>query len=773
MTDDRVRILLVEDEKAHAELIRRSFRSADPPVSLTVVDTLRQAREYLDRSLPDLLITDLLLPDGRGTELLAPDEDARTFPTIVMTSFGNEQAAVDSIKAGALDYVITSETVLSDMPHIARRTLNEWENIAQRKLAEQALRESEHFNRAIISSVGEGVIVYDRQLCYRAWNKFMEDLTGMPAEEVLGKNALELLPHLHEHGIDRLLHRALAGETVRSPDVACRTPQTGNTAWIVGVYSPHVSSDGRIIGVVGTIREITARKRAEEELARAKEVAESASRAKSEFLANMSHEIRMPMTAVIGFTDLLLSLDLPPAERREHLLAVHRNADNLLRIINDILDLSKIEADMIEPKPVPCSPVEIVDEVLSLMHLRASEKNIGLEIDYAFPLPEIVHTDPVRLRQILVNLVGNAIKFTERGGVRISVSCASEEVSCASEEDATLKLRFAVADTGIGIGGDEIERLFNPFTQADTSATRRFGGTGLGLSISQRLAKMLGGSIDIASQPGAGSTFTLTVAPGPLQQVEMLEALPAPSPAAGQPITPIGARKFHGRLLLAEDGKDVQLLISLALRESGFDVETADNGRIACDMAFASRAEGKPFDLILMDIQMPELDGREATRLLRQHDWHGPIIALTAHAMAGDREKCIDAGCDGYLAKPVSWTELLTTIAQHLQQPVDRLAIERPLISSKIDHPVLGELVARFTDELPQRAENIRRALQSRDLTLVEQLAHQLKGASGIYGFIPIADSAEAISQQVIDGDQLQQMEASVDELVELCRRAQ
>ena len=426
----------------------------------------------------------------------------------------------------------------------------------------------------------------------------------------------------------------------------------GSWRWIAAKGSVLTDDTGKAERFVGSHVDITDRKEAEDKLAEAKDAAEAANRAKSEFLANMSHEIRTPMTAILGYADLLMAREWSPAERREHLEVIHRNGKNLLTIINDILDLSKIEAEQVELELKECSPAEVVEEVRSLLQIRANDKNLGLDVGYAYPLPRMIRTDPVRLRQILVNLVSNAIKFSEKGGVKIRVAYADR------------RMRFEIDDTGIGISEKEIARLFQPFTQADTSPTRRFGGTGLGLHISQRLATMLGGQIEVQSQPGVGSTFILTIDTGLLEDVEMETTTTfvkeeKPAKAGRKP-------RLSGRILLAEDVKEVRTLVRMTLEALGVEVDLAEDGRAAVKQASASRAEGKPYDLILMDMQMPTMNGYEATRHLRQDGWRGPIIALTAHAMSDDRAKCLEAGCDGYISKPMTEEELFGTLARHL-----------------------------------------------------------------------------------------------------------
>jgi CheY-like chemotaxis protein len=409
---------------------------------------------------------------------------------------------------------------------------------------------------------------------------------------------------------------------------------------------------------VATIRDSTERRRTEESLERAKEAAEAADRAKSEFLANMSHEIRTPMTAILGFTDLLMSPDLARDEQAEFLDGIRRNGKALLELIGDILDLSRLEADRLTPERVACPVQQIIDDVVSVVAVQAREKGLLLKIVRETPLPEMIQTDPARLRQILVNLVGNAMKFTEEGEIRVDVRYFREAKGPA-------RMEFAVSDTGIGIPPEKMQELFQPFTQADASASRRYGGTGLGLAVSQRLAKALGGNITVASELGQGSTFTLTIDAGSPEGVYK----PPASQAAMKSEQPVSSRSgppLGGRLLLVEDEPDIQRIIGLLLRKTSLEVQVAGSGPTACDMAAKSKAEGRPYDLILMDIQMPGMNGYETTRALRRDGWRGPIVALTAHAMVGDREKCLAAGCDDYIAKPGIAAGLSDLLARHL-----------------------------------------------------------------------------------------------------------
>jgi signal transduction histidine kinase len=383
---------------------------------------------------------------------------------------------------------------------------------------------------------------------------------------------------------------------------------------------------------------------------------EQANRSKSEFLANMSHEIRTPMTAILGFANLLNDSLTSPADI-EAVDTIRRNGEYLIEIINDILDLSKIEAGRLQLERGPCSPREIAAEVINLLRPRCQAK--GLSLDYAVDeaVPPIIQSDALRLRQVLLNLVGNAIKFTESGAVRV-------DARLVEDRDAGELVRFDVNDTGIGIRADCLGGLFQPFSQGDTTVTRRFGGTGLGLALSRRLAQLLGGEIAVASVPGQGSTFTLTVAVLAPQS----EAAPAINPESPRPQLQTGGKlpKLSARILLAEDGPDNQRLMTFMLKSAGAELVVVENGREAVDQVAAALAAGRPYDLVLMDMQMPVLDGYRATSELRAGGFTAPVIAVTAHAMSGDRQKCLNAGCDDVVTKPFSRSGLLEAVERCL-----------------------------------------------------------------------------------------------------------
>ncbi len=402
--------------------------------------------------------------------------------------------------------------------------------------------------------------------------------------------------------------------------------------------------------------------RSNRELLQARQSAEAASVAKSAFLANMSHEIRTPMTAILGFVEVLRNdaeVANSPQERLKALNTIQKNGEHLTTVINDILDLSKIEAGKMTVERVPCTPALLLEDVETLMRVRAESKKLTFQVESEGLVPTSIVSDPTRIRQVLVNLIGNSIKFTNSGQVSVQMRFVPA---------LTPRIEFDVLDTGIGMTLAEQKSLFRPFSQANETTTRQFGGTGLGLSVCKRLSEMLGGDIVVLkSEPGAGTTFRFWIGLGPDQYSSDLRLASQATPPNQQttrrpsptPVTlPPGCR-----ILVAEDGVDNQRLFSFILKKAGAEVTVAENGSLAVDAAIQFLQAGTPFDLIFMDMQMPVMDGYEATASLRSQGYDRPIVALTAHSMTSDRQKCLEAGCDDFLSKPIERTRLIQVAA--------------------------------------------------------------------------------------------------------------
>ncbi len=556
-------------------------------------------------------------------------------------------------------WVFTSGRALRDASGVPVQLVGISMDVTARKQAGEALRQSEEKYRVLFENSRDAVLIADETGRCLECNPATVAMFGLADKQVLlERGLLTLFPATQPDGRDsREVFRERVADVLKGASGFFEVlhQRADGTPFPAEVSVSLVEIQGRRL-LHGLMRDISERRQAETELRQAKAAAESASRAKSEFLANTSHEIRTPMSAILGYSELLESPDLSEDERREYLAIIQRNGQALLQLINDILDLSKIEAGRMQVERVVCTPRAIVDEAVSLLRVRAEEKGLSLTVECREPLPANIHTDPVRLRQILVNLVGNAIKFTATGGVRISLACLA---------DPPVQLHLAVEDTGIGIEPATLPKLFQPFVQADSSHTRRYGGSGLGLVICDRLAGLLGGRLTVTSTPGLGSTFTLVLDLAPADLALFAELEPAMAPGLSRAARSQSGQ-FQGRILLAEDAVDTQRLLQLTLRRVGVEVDIAENGLLACHMALASLAQLRPYDLILMDVQMPELNGLDAAARLRNLAWVRPIVAITAHAMAGDRERCLAAGCDDYLTKPVAQQNLLETLARYL-----------------------------------------------------------------------------------------------------------
>ena len=667
-------------------------------------------------------------------------------------------------------------------------------DITERKRAEQTLRESETRLRSITDAAQDAILMMDPQGRLSYWNPAAERILGYTSAEAIGQvlHAFIVPPRYraaHQAAFPAFQqtgHGSAVGQTL---DLEARRKDGQEISVQLSLSALQINGGWHAVGL---LRDTTDRKRAEAELreinrqleaatAHANDMsgkAELATRAKSEFLANMSHEIRTPMTAILGYADLLLEEHVGHAAQ-EHVAVIKRNGEQLLGLINDILDLSKVEAGKLQIEPIRCSPGELAAEIVSFMRVRAAEKQLNLQIELAGPLPATVLTDPLRLRQVLINLLGNAIKFTDYGEIRLTVRLTSE--------GGHPRLRFDVTDTGVGMNAEQLGQLFQPFTQVDSSAVRKFGGTGLGLCISKHLAQALGGDLEVRSQLGQGSTFSVTIDPGPLAGIRLLsEGVEAPLPPApcGPPAA-AGQVVLHGRILLADDSLDNQRLLALLLRRAGAEVTLVENGQLAQAAAWAAHEAGQPFDVILMDMSMPVLDGFEATRQLRQRGYTAPIVALTAYVMTEDCQKCLAAGCNGYASKPIDRQKLLATVAPWVARgrTPDEAPVASPQASATklptllysdldvVDDPELGELVALFVAELPDRIKALEAQAKSRDWNGLARSVHFLKGAAGTYGFGAITPCAARLEAAVREAQSEERVLAMGDELVGLCLR--
>ncbi|QDV86731.1 ATP-binding protein [Planctomycetes bacterium TBK1r] len=641
--------------------------------------------------------------------------------------------------------------------------------------------------RTALDNLAEGLLVLDRQGRVVLANQSFADWVGSEADKLLGKKADEL-PWNLDHLEGSPWHEAVISESVVSGGMI-ELKQPGQPArTLIANASPVQGSEGKCRGVLVSFDDVTQLEETKRDLTVAKRAADDANRAKSEFLARMSHEIRTPMNAILGYTDVLRrGFDTSVTDRQEYLDTIHGSGEHLLALINDILDLSKVESGQMELELGPCSPYKLIKEVVSLLRSKADEKGISLKFRNEGLLPKTMQGDSVRLRQAIMNLAGNAIKFTDQGGVEIVARIDQDASKRRSDEN--LVLAIDVTDTGIGISPEAQAKVFEPFAQADTSITRRFGGTGLGLAISKQLAEAMGGDISLVSTPGEGTTFTIRITIGSADELELVD--PADQ-AEAEEESASGKAKVRQlppcKILVADDGSPNRKLLQLVLGQAGAEVVAVENGQQAIDAT-----NEQSFDIILMDMQMPVMDGYTATRQLRCSGYSKPIFALTANAMQGDQEKCFDAGCSGFLSKPIKIDHLLETLAEELgdepgavtteatqadgatadesmadelqsvpspesgavDPPVETAAEDEGRItcSYPLDDPDFLEIAQDFVDALRSRLPQLDQLLDDCDFDALAAESHWLKGVSGSAGFEQFVDPAFALERHAKAGD--------------------
>lgn len=654
MIEGSLNILLIDDDEVDRMLVRRALRKSDFESRLLIAEDGQTGLSLLDREQVDVIILDYRLPDFTGLELLEKIRSREILaPVIVVTSHGDETIAAEAFKSGASDYLskdmLTGAVLDKSIRSLIKIKIGE----EQRQAAERALKVARERVQLIVENSAISLFSLDRDGVVTLSEGKDAERLGLSPGTIVGQSIFEVAP-LKEAGLSPVIKTALEGES---------TTFAGKleNRWYEFKLSPLTDEQNQVVGVTGVASDITDRIQAEEELRKAKFLAEKNAKVKEEFLANMSHEIRTPMNAIIGFTNLLTRTPLTE-EQTEFVTSIETAGENLLVIINDILDFSKIEAGKLSIEEQAFSLPDLLNETFRLFKPKAAEKDLDFRLKVADSIQGDWIGDSVRLNQILVNLLGNAIKFTETGWVELSVQpklIGGESV-----------LDFRVSDTGIGLEPDKVSRIFESFTQGAKDTTMKFGGTGLGLAIVKNLVELMGGRVGAESELGKGSVFSFQL---PLK------------PTGNTTFTAEVHRKEQGPdlseledllILMAEDNKMNQILAKRILEDAGVQLVIAENGRHALDWV-----KKRDFDLILMDVQMPQMDGLDATRAIRALDPPAneiPIVALTAHAVASEINKCFEAGMNDYVVKPYKPNDLLSKILQVIAEEEEEGTAIRP-----------------------------------------------------------------------------------------------
>ncbi len=669
MKKSKVNILLVDDRPEGLLALETVLK--DPHYNLV---TARSGAEALAAVLNwdfAVILMDVQMPDMDGFEtvsLIKQREKSKSIPIIFLTANNKGDRHINlGYSVGAVDYVFKpfdahvlkakvsvfvelheknillqkqSEALREVEARERYRILHEFENEERRRYQNLA----DAIPQTVFRTNERGEIEYFNQFWLTFSSLTLEESVGKGWREIMHREDLSVVDVKWQH----------AQDTQRGFDFECRLlhAETDVYRWHLLRVVPELNAEGKLVSWIGVATDIHDQKIVQQELVLAKKMAEAANETKSNFLANMSHEIRTPLGVILGFSELLVNSGSTKAEKLDAMAIIRRNGDLLSRIIDEILDLSKVEAGKMEISMAPMAVVDLITGINDFMQLPAQEKGLTLSFTVQGKVPDQIVSDSSRVQQILVNLIGNAIKFTPRGDISVTLSYAPKTV------DHSHQLLISVKDSGPGLSREQIGSLFQPFTQVDASITRKHGGTGLGLALSRRLAQVLGGDISIEpSLPGQGCDFRLTIAAGNVVGARLVSSVEPKSPDTKDKNTP-DAKSLKGvSVLLVEDSLDNQLLVSRLLKMAGAEVDLANDGQEGFEKASVGN-----YDVVLMDLQMPVLDGYGAVKKLRKLGFAKPVIALTAHGMIEDRQRCIEVGFSAHLTKPVNRAALIESV---------------------------------------------------------------------------------------------------------------
>jgi len=645
--DEEVKVLVIDDDDVDRLTLTRALKKSEITHRVTECARAEDAFQLLKENRYDCIFLDYLLPGTDGLMLLRKFRlDGIKTPVIIVTSQGNEKIAVEMMKAGASDYIVKDHINPTNMKRIIQTVIFRREMERHQEMAEAALKTSEArlAEAQKIAKMGSWEFTPDFREVY--WSEEMYRIFEVDAS--FDPKTRHHLSYFHPDDV-KVVKEGLVN-TLRgirfNRDLQIVKPDGSYKYVNVQAYY-HVDTKNNEGKYIGTVQDVDARKKVEHELVEAKKLAEESGKIKEQFLANMSHEIRTPLNAIIGFSNLLLgNQNNFTEEDLSSIRAIHRASDHLLGIINDILDVSKIQSGKLAFEEMEFSPRDLVAGVLDLFKLKAKQKGIELLYKVDECVPAYLIGDSVRLNQILVNLTGNAVKFTDKGFVKVFVNV----ISSSSE---AVSLRFTVEDSGIGIASNKFASIFESFTQASNDTTRVYGGTGLGLTIVKKLVELQKGEISVSSQLNEGAVFNVVL---PFKKGDK-DASKRDTNAYVQP----DEYPKNLKVLMAEDNELNQLLSKSMFARLGWELDIAENGKVAWE-----KVQRTEYDVILMDVQMPEMDGYQTTQKIR-HELPKPlseipIIAITAHSLPSELKKCLDAGMNGYVSKPFKINELTAKI---------------------------------------------------------------------------------------------------------------
>jgi PAS domain S-box-containing protein len=753
MAENKLRILVVEDDDVDRMIIKRALKDSKINHELNFAVDHESGKEATNGKEYDCIFLDYNLPGGSGLELLKTIREAgNSSPIIMVTSQGDEKIAVDAMKLGADDYIPKNFLSGEGIGQIVRYMVNKKKQELRQNELENQLKNTQKQLQTVVENAPIILFSLDNAATFKLFEGKGIEASGINKKKILGTSLYdnEALPISLED-----YKRAMNGEEFKKI-------VHWKQAYFEISYSPIRVDNKAISGVLGIATDITQHIQAEEELKHAKHLAEETVRVKQQFLANISHEIRTPMNGIIGLTRILLDSPLNP-EQVKYLQSINACNTNLLTIINDLLDVSKIEAGKMNLEKISFDIHELVNQTMELYQAKADEKALQLCLEKDGALPHFVEGDPTRLSQILNNLVSNAIKFTEKGEVRLSLRQSAND-------GKNVTIVFDVKDSGIGIPEKSLSMIFESFTQAYSDTTRRYGGTGLGLTIVKNLVELQDGEIRVKSKPGAGTTFTFTLS-FPISSVR--EVSTASVAAENSDIS-------HLRILIAEDNKINQMVIEKTFADWRVKTDLAENGILAVEML-----KKKEYDLVLMDIQMPEMDGYTAVEIIRKklstHKRSVPIMAMTAHASMTEKQKCLDAGMQDYISKPFDPAELKSKIIsicgartaagqrpsvvpepsagqpeknqKTTQEPMSLPENSFAPVKINLDYlkqlsagnqKFYNEMIETFLNMTPQALDQMNQCFQKKEWEMLRSIAHRIKPS---YGYVGLKDVQNTLTQ--------------------------